>query len=177
MHDLIACLITIQRLKQTPRRGWERAGVVGPESVAEHSFGVGVIAALLARHGDEDVGRCVELALIHDLAESLVGDITPHDGISRDEKYAAEAEAIAELAARAGDPGLVAGWREYTDGVTAEARLVRDANQIEMVLQALVYERDDAAPADTLDAFWRSATERVETDIGRRLLAALRDAR
>jgi putative hydrolase of HD superfamily len=24
--------------------------------------------------------RCIKMAIVHDLAESLVGDITPHDG-------------------------------------------------------------------------------------------------
>ena len=30
------------------------------------------------------------MALVHDLAESLVGDITPHDGVSKEEKYRRE---------------------------------------------------------------------------------------
>lgn len=30
------------------------------------------------------------MALVHDLAESLVGDITPHDGVSKEEKYRLE---------------------------------------------------------------------------------------
>ncbi len=30
------------------------------------------------------------MALVHDLAESLVGDITPHDGVSKEDKYSME---------------------------------------------------------------------------------------
>ena len=30
------------------------------------------------------------MALVHDLAESMVGDITPHDGVSKEDKYQRE---------------------------------------------------------------------------------------
>ena len=30
------------------------------------------------------------MALVHDLAESMVGDITPHDGVTKEEKYQRE---------------------------------------------------------------------------------------
>lgn len=30
------------------------------------------------------------MALAHDLAEAVVGDITPHDGVSREEKHRRE---------------------------------------------------------------------------------------
>ena len=68
------------RLKEVPRTGWLDRGIpVGEtESVADHSFGVALLGWLLAP--DElDRARVVELALIHDLAESVVGDVTPYD--------------------------------------------------------------------------------------------------
>lgn len=37
-------------------------------------------------------------ALVHDLAESLVGDITPYCGISKEEKKKKELEAMQEIA-------------------------------------------------------------------------------
>lgn len=46
------------------------------------------------------------LALVHDLAECIVGDITPHCGVSPEEKHRREDEAmktIAELTGIAGD--------------------------------------------------------------------------
>lgn len=30
------------------------------------------------------------MALVHDLAESVVGDITPHQGVTKEEKYRRE---------------------------------------------------------------------------------------
>jgi len=31
--------------------------------------------------------RCIKMALVHDMAESIVGDLTPHDVISAAEKH------------------------------------------------------------------------------------------
>lgn len=41
-----------------------------------------------------DMPRCTQMALVHDMAESLVGDLTPVDGIDKEEKHRREAEAM-----------------------------------------------------------------------------------
>ncbi len=43
------------------------------------------------------VYRCMELAIIHDLAECIVGDITPRCGISPDEKHRREEAAMKSI--------------------------------------------------------------------------------
>jgi putative hydrolase of HD superfamily len=43
--------------------------------------------SLLSEEDDElDIAKCVQMAVVHDLAEATVGDITPYDGISKAEK-------------------------------------------------------------------------------------------
>jgi len=37
------------------------------------------------------------MALVHDVAESLVGDITPHCGVSEGEKHRLEADAVGSI--------------------------------------------------------------------------------
>jgi putative hydrolase of HD superfamily len=39
---------------------------------------------------DIDRERCLRMALVHDLAECIVGDITPHMGISKEDKHRRE---------------------------------------------------------------------------------------
>jgi len=34
--------------------------------------------------------RCIEMCLIHDLAESIVGDLTPSDNVSKEDKTKSE---------------------------------------------------------------------------------------
>ena len=130
------------RLKATARAGWELRGIGDPESVADHSFRVGLLALVLSRGADPplDRERCVAMALVHDLAESIVGDITPYDGISGDEKNRREREAMERLGAMLGDDGLLRLWEEYQAAETAEARFVKDLDKLETVLQAAEYE-------------------------------------
>ncbi|HYH78426.1 MAG TPA: HD domain-containing protein [Longimicrobium sp.] len=167
------------RLKETPRAGWALRGVASPESVAEHSHRVALLALVLAPRARPplDVARCVALALVHDLAEALVGDITPYDGVSADEKHRREDDAMREMAALAGDESLLAAWREYDAAASAEARFVKELDKLETVLQAAEYERrGDAAPG-ALDEFWDSAGARLTLAGTRALLDALRRER
>lgn len=44
-----------------------------------------------------DAAKCVRLALVHDVAESIVGDLTPYCGVDKSEKHTREAAAMARL--------------------------------------------------------------------------------
>jgi len=78
---MLATLIELQRLKRLERTGWTLRGLPnGTESVASHSFGVCVTAMLLAddirtRGLEVDCERVLRMALLHDWAETRVGDM------------------------------------------------------------------------------------------------------
>lgn len=167
------------RLKDTPRAGWALRGIASPESVAEHSHRVAMLALVLAPRAEEplDVSRCVALALVHDLAEALVGDITPYDGVDADEKRRREEEAMRHLSELAGDAGLLALWQEYDAAGSAEARFVKELDKLETVLQAAEYEQGGGAAAGALDEFWENAAARLTSPATRALLDALRRER
>ena len=74
------------KLKSVPRTGWLDREVppLQVESVADHSFGVALLAwaCALQRRADGmalDPERVLILAIIHDLAEAETGDVTPYD--------------------------------------------------------------------------------------------------
>lgn len=83
------------------------------------------------------------MSLVHDLAESIVGDITPYDGVSKEEKQKRE-EAAMKVIGETLDKEmgeLVLGlWREYEEGTSAEAQVVKDLDKYEMLIQAWEYE-------------------------------------
>ena len=74
MEDVLRFLIIANRLKAVPRLGWALRGVATPESVAEHTIGVGFVALALAEEIAEPVdrGKLLTIALIHDLAEAVL---------------------------------------------------------------------------------------------------------
>ena len=90
-----------------------------------------------------DRGRALAIAVLHDLAEVRTGDITPHDGVSKEAKHRAESEAMRDLVAPfdRGDE-LLALWREYEDRSTAEGRFVRACDKLDMALTARAYAAD-----------------------------------
>ncbi len=167
-------------LKSTDRAGWKLAGVALPESVADHTFGVAILAWILAPRMDPplDRDRCVAIALIHDLAEAIVGDITPYDGVPPDEKRRREEAAMYEIAEHGGyDPkaldSIAAIWSEYDAAESAEARFVKELDKLDTVLQAAEYERQGDAVPDALREFWANAEARLSSPVTRALLDAL----
>ncbi|KAJ2515748.1 hypothetical protein GGI11_003668 [Coemansia sp. RSA 2049] len=149
--NAIDFLTIVERLKRTKRTGWINNGIRGPESIADHMHRMGIMAMLIE---DEalDRSRCIKMAIVHDLAESLVGDITPHDGVSKEEKRKLEADAMEQLVQTLGMSEhareIQALWLEYENGETNEAKLVFDLDKCEMILQALEYEKSDAKALD-----------------------------
>jgi putative hydrolase of HD superfamily len=131
-----ALLLEALELKELERAGWLRVGVVAPESVAAHSWGVAWLALLLCPV-ELDRERVLTIALVHDLPEVRVGDITPHDGVSEGDKHAIEAAAAAGLLG--GAPRLLAAWQEYAEDESAEARFVHVLDKLDMALQAIRY--------------------------------------
>ena len=172
------------KLKQTRRTGWTKYEEISEvESVADHSFRIALMAFVFGlqqqREGGDkeedkedevlDVQKLVTMALVHDIAESIVGDITPHCGISKEEKNTLEVEAMQKLKETLGD---VAGetietlWLEYENGSSREARVVKELDKLEMLLQASEYE-NEYKDVD-LTEFYSSCDGSFKTENGKR---------
>jgi putative hydrolase of HD superfamily len=141
---LIAAYFELCHLKQLYRQGWLRRGVPRErcESIAEHSFGVAVLALWLVQARPElDADKVLRMALLHDLGEVYAGDITPDDGMSEEEKHRREAEAVQQILSRLPrGQEYIQLWDEFEAGASAEARFVRQLDRLEMGLQAAVYQ-------------------------------------
>lgn len=172
------------RLKETPRTGWLDRGIpaCATESVADHSFGVALLTWLLAP--DElDRARAIELALIHDLAEAVVGDLTPYDRselqhldpaarvemLNRRQirsaersaaKYAAEDAAMEEMSVSLPLDRrlqLLDLWAELRERMSPEAQFVKEMDILESWLQSRRYR--DRYPDAPMESFEQEARE------------------
>lgn len=153
--QLLSLLDRINDLKLLPRTGWLFAGIIRPESIADHSSAVALLTLLLAEEINQDwkaaklqrpldVGRAVQIAIVHDLAESVLTDLPKRSSelIGEAAKHAAEKDALEQMASeQAAAPQIMQYWLEYSDASTPEGALVRDADKLEMIHQALRYER------------------------------------
>jgi putative hydrolase of HD superfamily len=198
--DLAVLLGTLQELKRVKRTGWVDRGVPGPdvESVADHSLLTALIAWLATIDDPRlDADRVLKLALIHDLAESIVGDAPPYEarevpnGHDRDARRAffsvrhvrslenkaakriAEGDAFTSLAEKMPPRArteLTSLWQEYEDQSSPEARFVKQVDTLEAYLQSLHYAGQDA------DLPLWGFTDMAENEIDEPVLVAIRDA-
>ena len=161
---MLSTLIEIQRLKRLDRTGWTLRGLPnGTESVAAHSFGVCVTAMLLAdeikaRGVELDVERVLRMALVHDWAETRVGDMpkTATSYFGAETRKQAELNAFIDIVKGAGEAvsKYESLYRDYEQRDSKEARVVKAADVIDLLIEAYALER---AGAKGLDEFWEVA--------------------
>lgn len=149
MADILKFMTLVGKLKTTKRTGWVYRGVKSPESVSDHMYRMAVMTFLLnSREEGSNINRdhCIKLALVHDMAECIVGDITPFDGVSKEEKHKREKETMEHLSSLVGEEAgkeFLLLWKEYEAQETEEARFVKDLDRFEMILQAHEYEESE----------------------------------
>jgi len=159
---VLSTLIELQRLKRLDRTGWTLRGLPnGTESVAAHSFGVSATAMLLADKFAAqgiavDIEKVLRIALLHDWAEVRVGDMprTATLYFGSEARKKAETAAFSDVVADV-DEGLYSSlYDDYERRDSLEARLVKAADVIDLLIQVLALER---AGARGLDEFWEVA--------------------
>ncbi len=150
-RDLLAIVSTLDRLDDLPRSGWLFCGVDDPESIAAHSYGVALVALWLADRVDADIdtGRLLRLALLHDIAEAMLTDLPRpiKDVLGDDRLHRAEDQALDGLLGE-GDHPWKRTHQEYRLRQSPEARLVKAADQIQMLNKALLYRHRQQASID-----------------------------
>ncbi len=172
---LIEAYFELNHLKQLFRQGWLRVGLPAArcESVAEHSLFVALLGLFIADgfFPEADASKVVRIALLHDLGEAYAGDITPHDGVGREDKHALERRAVETIFGKLPRGAeYLALWDEYEHGASFEARLVRQLDRLEMGLQACVYEHQGAGD---LSQFFASVEKALEAPELRAVLTEL----
>ncbi len=164
MKNIANFLFEAGMLKRTPRSGFQFLGT-GAESVAEHIFRTTYIGYALGKLSNGvDVDRMIKMCLFHDLPEARTGDLNYVNKkyVETDEKKAADD--LAQTLPFGGEiKGLIL---EFIDGKTEEARLARDADQLEMVLALKEYKDIGNRYADEWLEF---SLKRLQTKAAREL--------
>ena len=153
----------VYKLKKLVRKGWTFHNILNPESVAEHSFGVIALALVYCKQkNDFDINKVIKIAIIHDLGEAIIGDITPHDNISLKQKRILEININKKIFKQVDDSGeFVELWIDCQDGRTKEGKLVKELDKLEMALQAYHYEKDNKI---NKEEFFNSTAQALESE-------------
>lgn len=85
---------------------------------------------------DSDI--CMTMCFIHDLAEALVGDITPLSGVLKEKKMRREEATFRYIAEHWLPLGVCMRelWLEFEKGETLEGQYANGLEKMEMMLQA-----------------------------------------
>jgi len=163
--DVIDLFQKIGKMKNIKRTGWVRAGIPNSESVADHAFRVAFMNMVLARK-DLDHAKVLQMALLHEIGEAVVGDLVWERGgvvdpKAKEEKEKLENKAVEELLAGLDETKeLHKLWEEYEKAESKEAKFVRQVDKLETALQASEYH--DKYGVDTSE--WLKSTKRHMKD-------------
>jgi putative hydrolase of HD superfamily len=154
---------TAANLKKISRQGWiDKLSLERPESVADHTFSMAIMGMIFSDLGNYNTEKILKTILLHDLAESVIGDITPEQ-ISKKEKNKLENKAIKSIFGKLPSSlqkqySLL--WREYQANNSKEARIVHQLDKIEMALQAKIYSKEGHSK-EKLSSFLNSVKDEI----------------
>ena len=135
-------------LKNIPRQGWiDKLSITHPESVADHSYSMSIMAMIISDLENYDSEKILKMVLLHDLAESKIGDFTPGQ-ISKDEKEKIENQAFREIIEKLPNSiklEYAEIWKEYQNQISVESQFVHQIDRLEMALQAKIYEKSGSS--------------------------------
>ena len=143
--SLVEFFQTVIKLKSVQRQGWkDKLGLLNPESVADHTFSMCAVSMVLSDILRLDTERVMKMVILHDLAESIIGDYMPSE-ISRKQKILKEKKAMNYILycipsnVRRNYKKI---WHEYLQNKTDVAQLVHRIDKFEMLLQANQYVKE-----------------------------------
>ena len=164
----------IANLKNLPRAGWKsKLHLKDSESVAEHSYMMTVMSMVLSDLKNMKTEKILRMSLIHDWAESKIGDFMPGE-ITPERKTELEEHAMAEilemlpLSIKEEYYNL---WDEYKENSSIESRFVHELDKLEMALQAKIYEKE--CEPEKLKPFIISAVEQIVDEDLKKILTEI----
>jgi len=150
---------TAANLKKISRQGWvDKLSLDNSESVADHSYSMAVISMVISDLENYNSEKILKMVLLHDLAESKIGDYTPEQ-LSNEKKTKLENNTFNEIIKNLPDIiqlQYLQIWQEYQENTSPESKIVHQIDKLEMALQAKIYQKDGHSQ-EKLESFFESA--------------------
>lgn len=151
-QNVINYYVICNRLKNVIRTGWKNWNVQREriESVAEHIFGVQMLAIAMKSEYqyDVDIMKVIFMLAIHELGETVIGDLTQFQ-ISKDEKEKLEHEAVNRILGGLLDGNQIEGlFLEFDSHNTKESMFAYQCDKLECDLQSKLYDEEGCVDLD-----------------------------
>jgi putative hydrolase of HD superfamily len=154
---------TAVNLKNISRQGWiNKLSLKHPESVSDHSYSMAIMGMVISDLENYNSEKILKMILLHDLAESKIGDYTPNQ-ISKENKIKIENKAYDEIINALPDAiklQYAQIWEEYQKQESPESKIVHQIDKLEMALQAKMYQKEGASK-EAIESFFKSAENEI----------------
>lgn len=147
LNDAMRFYLLATQLKYKIRSGWDEnhwnISKERIESIAEHVYGTCILAISIDSEfkTNLDINKVIKMLVIHELGEVVIGDITPFDNITPEEKMEKEHEAIKEVLGNLiKKDEFYSLLLEFDDKKTKEAIFAHHCDKLEADIQAKVYQ-------------------------------------
>jgi putative hydrolase of HD superfamily len=154
---------TAVNLKNISRQGWiNKLSLKHPESVSDHSYSMAIMGMVISDLENYNSEKILKMILLHDLAESKIGDYTPNQ-ISKENKIKIENNAYDEIINTLPDAiklQYAQIWEEYQKQESPESKIVHQIDKLEMALQAKMYQKEGASK-EAIESFFKSAENEI----------------
>ena len=165
----------VLELKTVPRRGWQnKLKIENVESVSDHSYSVAMMSMVLSDLQGLNTEKIIKMALLHDLAESIVGDITPDEN-KNEKKINMENQAMKQILKKLPDNisrQYNTLWDDFQNNSSVEANLLHEIDKLEMAFQAKFY-LDKGISRDELRSFFKTADNEIKNKQLRDILSGI----
>lgn len=135
------------RLKKKKRAGWDnthwQVQAKRTETVAEHIVSTMALAMAIETECryDIDLDQVLIMLAIHETGETLIGDITPHDGMSKEQKKMIEEQAMEDaLGNLENKTQMLATLLDFDNRETKEAQFAHLIDKLDPVIQCKIYQ-------------------------------------
>jgi putative hydrolase of HD superfamily len=170
------------KLKFVKRLGWiSNLKMKSPESVADHSFRCAFLAMCIGDLIGANSEKLIRMLLLHDIQEAITGDYDLFlkkqigiDKVKNHEKITIQ-KILSLLPPKLNEEYLSL-WIEFQNKATFEASLAHDIDKIELILQAIEYEKEGYDP-DKFQTFWSGVSGKINTNIVLNIFELLKNKR
>ena len=135
------------QLKYKIRSGWNEThwnvSKERIESIAEHIYGTCILALSIDSEFEThlDISKVIKMLVLHELGEVVIGDITPFDNITPEQKQEIEHKAIIEVIGNLSNKdNIINSIFEFDKRETNEAKFAHYCDKLEADIQAKVYQ-------------------------------------
>lgn len=167
MRKYVDLIKDIGKIKKVKRAGWVREGIENAESVADHSYRTAVMAMIFGENLNVDTNKLIKMILLHDLGEGAIGDRVVErgskiDSASREVKDAEEIGAVKKIFSVIEKGSDFSALQEESSKMeSAEAKILKQLERLEMAVQALEYEEE---AGKDLSEFFDNAAMHITDD-------------